>query len=565
MRVLVPHVVATILASLGLEAERARAADPAPRPNIVLILADDMGWSDLGCFGGEIQTPNLDRLASEGLRFTQFYNGSRCCPSRASLLTGLYPHQAGVGGMSNDQGAPGYRGRLQPDSVTIPEVLGSAGYRTYMVGKWHLTANPGPIDRGFGEFFGMIGGFNSFFQEHPFYTRLPEGRPPRDYPPDGFYSTDAFGDYALDFLADARRAGDDRPVFLYLAFNAAHFPLHALDEDIDRYKDTYKIGWDAIRRRRHARQIELGLIDPSTPLPPLSGFETRSDFYREGQNPPWESLDADRRADLARRMAVYAAMIDRLDRNVGRVVKDLEKNGQLDNTLIFFLSDNGACAEWDPFGFDGSSSPNNILHTGDPLEEMGGPGTYHSYGSGWANACDTPFRWYKHYGEEGGICTPLIVHWPSAIDDDDEGELRRQPGHIIDVMATVVDVAGAEYPTERGGKAIQPMEGRSLLPALADRPIDRDYLAWEHEHHRAYREGKWKLVGRDEEPWELYDIEADRVEMNNLADAHPERVERLAALWQAWADRVHVEPRTGPKPAGQPKAKSKAKPKAIRR
>ncbi|MGH7227513.1 MAG: sulfatase-like hydrolase/transferase, partial [Gemmataceae bacterium] len=335
----------------------------------------------------------------------------------------------------------------QPNCVTLAEVLKSAGYRTYMAGKWHLTPKPGPIDRGFDEFYGMIGGFNSCFQEHPFYTRLPAGRSIREYLADKFYSTDVFGDYALDFLADARKTGDKR-FFLYLAFNAAHFPLHARQEDIAHYKDVYGKGWDKLRTERYARQKKLGLIDPRWPLTPRSGFETRRDFFRRGENPAWDSLDADRRADLARRMTVYAAMVDRMDRNIGRVVADLRAHGQLDNTLILFLSDNGACAEWDPFGFDDRSGPKNILHTGADLDRMGGPDTYHSYGSGWANACNTPFRLYKHWAHEGGISTPLIVHWPKGITR--RGELRKQVGHVIDITATCVDVAGAKYPQRVG-------------------------------------------------------------------------------------------------------------------
>src|SRR5207248_2598452 len=287
-----------------------------------------------------------------GLRFRQFYNGTRCCPSRASLMTGLYPHQAGVGGMNNPTAAPGYKGFPQPNTVTIAEVLRSAGYHTSMVGKWHLSAGPKtprPTDRGFDEFYGMIGGFNSCFQEDPFYTRLPADRKKREYPKDAFYSTDVFGDYALDFLAAARR--QKKPFFQYLAFNAPHFPLHAKPGDIQKYADRYTAGWDVLREQRHARQMELGLFPKGTPLSPRSPYTTRADFLRSGVNPAWDTLPADRRADLARRMAVYAAMVECMDRNIGRVVDDLRANGQLDNTLVLFLSDNGACAEWDPFGF----------------------------------------------------------------------------------------------------------------------------------------------------------------------------------------------------------------------
>jgi arylsulfatase A-like enzyme len=520
------------------------AADPPQRPNVVLILADDMGYSDLGCYGGEISTPSLDKLAAGGLRFTRFYNCTRCCPSRASLLSGLYPHQAGVGLMTGDQKLPGYRGQLQPNAVTIAEVLKAAGYRTLMCGKWHLAAgpkkSPTPVDRGFDDYFGLVEGFRDFWDPKA-YVRLPAGRPARTYPPGGFYATDAFADHALDFLADARKT-PDKPFFLYLAFTAPHFPLHAPAEDVAKYKETYAKGWDKLREERLARMKKLGLVGPDTRLPPRSEYETLG-YKDRGTNPAWDSLPADRRADLARRMAVYAAMIDRMDRHVGRVIDDLRKHDQLDNTLVLVLSDNGACAEWDPFGFDGSSGPNNVLHRGADLDKMGGPGTYHSYGSGWANACNTPFRLYKHYCHEGGISTPLIAHWPKGIAAT--GELRDQVGHIIDVMATCLDVTGATYPA---GKT--PPEGKSLVPAFAGKPLDRDHLAWEHEGNRAIRAGKWKLVARRDGPWELYDIDADRTEQTDLAAGHPDRVRELSGKWDKWAKRTNVLPRPTPKKKG---------------
>ena len=519
-------------------------ASAAERPNVLLILADDLGFADLGCYGGEIATPNLDALAKNGLRFRQFYNGTRCCPSRASLLTGLYPHQAGVGDMNYQTAASGYRGFPQPNTVTIAEVLKSAGYHTSMVGKWHLSAGPKtprPTDRGFDEFYGMIGGFNSCFQEDPFYTRLPADRKKREYPKDGFYSTDAFGDYSLDFLADARK--QKKPFFQYLAFNAPHFPLHAKPEDIQKYADTYTKGWDKLREERLAKQIEIGLFPKGTPLSSRSPFTTRRDFPRSGVNPAWDSLDADRRADLARRMAVYAAMVTCMDRTIGRVVDDLRKNGQLDNTLTLFLSDNGACAEWDPFGFDEGSGPKNVLHAGDKLNDMGGPKTYHSYGSGWANAGNTPFRLYKHYCHEGGIRTPLVAHWPNGIAA--RGGFRNQVGHVIDVMATCVDVCGATYPEKVGDVAITPMEGKSLAPAFAGKPLERELLAWEHERNGAVRVGQWKLVTTAGGGLELYDIEADPVELTDLAAKMPGKVKELAATWAVWAKRCNVLPYPG--------------------
>jgi arylsulfatase len=543
------------------------ALNAAEKPNILLILADDLGWSDLGCYGGEIRTPNLDALANNGLRFTQFYNTARCCPTRASLLTGLYPHQAGVGSMTADRGPlyPGYRGTLQPSTVTLAEVLRDAGYRTYMVGKWHLhnKQDVKPTDRGFDEFYGMLGGYNSCWEETPFYTRWPKESAPRSYTsakdgqPGTFYSTDAFADYALDFLADARMV--NKPFFLYLAFNAPHFPLHAHEPDIAKYEAMYfQKGWDAIREERLARQKQLGLVPKDLALTPRSLVPPKSHAkpspYAGKDNPAWSLLPEDRRRDLARRMAVYAAMVDRLDVAVGRVMDDLKKNGQLDNTLILFLSDNGACWEWDPLGFDVSSSPKNILHTGDDLKTVGGPETYISYGSAWANAGNTPWRFYKHFSHEGGIRTPLIVHWPAVLKDtetrrhgDTEKGFVHEPGHIIDVMATLVDVAGAKYPAERKGEKIQSMEGRSLAPLFSASPRlpSPRLLFWEHEGSRAVREGKWKLVSLSGDAWELYDLDADPTEMRNLAPTMPDKTRALAALWEAWAKRCHVEVERG--------------------
>jgi arylsulfatase len=534
------RAVLTLLATALL----AWPAPAAQRPNILLILADDLGYSDLGCYGGEIATPHLDRLAKGGLRFRQFYNGARCCPSRASLMTGLYPHQAGVGEMNHQTAAPGYRGYPQPNTVTIAEVLKAAGYHTSMVGKWHLSAGPRtprPTDRGFDEFYGMIGGFNSCFQEDPFYTRLPAGRKKRHYARDQFYSSDAFGDYAIDFIALARK--QKKPFFQYLAFNAPHFPLHAKPADIQRYADTYTRGWDRVRQQRMARQIDIGLFPRGTALSPLSEYEARADIGRRGVNPAWDTLDADRRADLARRMAVFAAMVTCMDRNIGRVIEALKANGELDDTLILFLSDNGACAEWDPFGFDGGSGPKNILHKGGQLSLMGSAKTYHSYGSGWANAGNTPFRLYKHYCHEGGIRTPFIAHWPKGFTA--KGEYRDQPGHLIDVMATCVEVGRAKYPTTVRGTTIAPMEGTSLTPAFAGKPLDRELLAWEHERNRAIRVGKWKLVAKAGANWELYDIEADPVERTNLASTMPQKVRELAGRWESWAKRCNVFPYPG--------------------
>ncbi|MGP4039395.1 arylsulfatase [Gracilibacillus sp. D59] len=506
------------------------------KPNMILILADDLGYSDLGCFGSEIDTPNIDRLASSGLRFTQFYNSARCCPSRASLLTGLYPHQAGVGEMNEELETPGYRGFLKDQCVTLAEVLKEEGYHTYLSGKWHV-GRQGPIKKGFDDFYGLLGGFTSFWDQKD-YVRLPEDRPERAYEEGQFYATDAITDHALDFIEESRC--DDNPYFLYLSYNAPHFPLQAPQEDIAKYERFYEKGWDKIREERLERMKGLGIITQDTPLTPRAEYWNR-DRDIQGVNPAWESIDPDRKKDLAKRMAIYAAMVDRMDQNIGRVISDLEEKQELENTLILFCSDNGACAEWDPWGFDNWITTTNILHRKEDLKKMGGPDSYHSYGSGWANACSTPLRLYKHYGHEGGICTPLIAHWPGEIER--KGEIDHRPGHFIDFMATFVDITGADYPEEYNGHKILPMEGESLMPALLDESPQERSLCFEHEQHCGIRRGKWKLSKIKERDWELYNLENDRSEMVNLADQYPYMVEELKLEWKEWAKRTDVFPR----------------------
>ncbi|MDR2440328.1 MAG: arylsulfatase [Planctomycetaceae bacterium] len=514
-------------------------------PNIVLILADDLGYSDLGCYGGEIKTPNLDALAAGGLRFTQFYNTTRCCPSRASLNTGLYPHQAGIGLMDGRSERRGYEGYLTDRCVTLAEVLKKAGYRTYMSGKWHMGNRPGPFRRGFDEFFGLIGGFTSFFKPEV-HTRLPAGKPLREYKNGEYYATDVFTDYALDFLAESRKVnenGERPPFYLYLAYTAPHFPLHAPKKDIEKYIDTYTKGWDIVRKERFARQRQLGVIDDSVQLTPRGevpkNWANEKTGWADKNNPAWETIDVDRRADLARRMAIFAAMIDRMDWNIGRVIADLKEHGDFENTLILFLSDNGACAEWDPWGFDVSSGPQNILHKGEELEKMGEPETYHSTGSGWANVANTPWRLYKHYIHEGGIRTPLIVHWNKEISR--KGEFEKSVGHIIDLMPTFVELADTEYPKEWNGKPILPMEGRSLLNAFHGEQQQERMLFWEHEKNRGVRENDMKLVWVNSRNfWELYDLKTDPTELNDLAEKQPETVKRLAEAWEQWAKRTYV-------------------------
>ena len=562
----------------------------ANKPNILIILADDLGWSDLGCYGGEIRTPNLDSLAAGGLRFTQFYTSTRCCPSRASLLTGLYPHQAGIGLMTSDQAAkypgagdkgeafPGYRGALNANCVTIAQVLKPTGYRTAAAGKWHVGNSEPPTKRGFDDFYGFVGGYGVDSWEPRMMKRLPEGRPQRSYQPGEFFATDAITDHALDFLADMRKAG--APWLLYVGYQAPHFPVQSKREDMTGYPEIYARGWDKIREQRLTKQKKIGLLPESTALTPRSKIthpvasRRLGSWTDDGNNPAWDSLPADRRADLAQRMAVFAGMVTGMDRNIGRLIADLRASGQLDNTLILFLSDNGACAEWEPFGFEMLPTPNpvpgnginqgtqalpNKLYRGDELATMGQAGSFPSYGSGWANACNTPWRLYKHYGHEGGIGTPLIAHWPAAVGKDkDNGRFVREPAHLIDLMATCVDITGAKYPAEWIGKKILPMEGVSLRPLLAPSAgnpasLSPRLLAWEHEGNRAIREGQWKLVSLATAPWELYDMEADRVEMNDLAASQPERVKDMSAKWEVWAKRTNVLPRPEAPPAANPK------------
>ncbi|QOV91586.1 arylsulfatase [Humisphaera borealis] len=520
-----------IVVVVGLISSGASAAD-APKPNILLILADDLGYSDLGCYGSEIRTPNLDALAASGVRFTQFYNSARCSPTRVSILTGLHPHQAGF---------PNLSGVISKNAVTLPEALKPAGYKSYMVGKWHLSKATSPTVRGFDEFYGMIGGYNSCWQEDPFYSRLPEGRQKRTFAPGKFYATDAFADYSEDFLDDGKQSG--KPWFFYLAFNAPHFPLHAWEEDIARYEPIYAQGWDKIRAQRLAKQKELGLVPASVELTPRSNvpanrFNTQTG-WADKDNPAWDSLPADRRADLARRQAVFAAMVDRMDVAIGRVIDRLKKNGQFENTVIFFLSDNGACAEWDPYGFDKSSSATNVLHTGDDRKKVGGPDSYISYGSGWANVGNTPFRLYKHYNHEGGINTPLIIHWPAGLKAK-AGSLVKSPGHIADFMPTVLDLAGATYLKEHAGNAILPMEGVSLVPLMNGQAAAPRRIFVEHEGNRSVRDGDWKLVALAGKPWELYNLAQDPTEMHDLAQRSPEVVTELSRLWQEWAERCSV-------------------------
>ena len=507
--------------ALAFAAPRWLRGAPASRPNIVLIMDDDMGFSDIGCYGGEIQTPNLDGLAANGIRFTQFFNTARCCPTRASLMTGLYAHRASVGHMMGDYGVEGYRGDLSKNAVTIAEALKAAGYGTYMTGKWHVTRFAGPDgpkhnwprQRGFDRYFGTITGAGSFFTP----STLTDDNTQLKAPP-GFYYTDAISDHTAQSILDHHKARPDAPLFCYVAYTAPHWPLHAKKADIAKYRGKYAKGWDAVRAERHKRQIEMGLVRKEWAITP-----------RDSAAKPWDEVDDEKKRVMGLKMAIYAAQIDCVDQGIGRIVEALRKTGRLANTLILFLADNGGCAEGGIWGFDRKRGG-----------ELGTDDSFSSYGLSWANASNTPFRRYKHWVHEGGIATPLIVHWPARVKA--RGELRHQPGHVTDIMATCLDVAGAAYPTEFKGNAIHPTEGKSLVPAFDDKPIGREAIFWEHEGNRAVRQGGWKLVSKHPGPWELYDMAADRTELHDLAKRHPEKVKELSALHDAWAKRNAVVP-----------------------
>ena len=532
------------------------------RPNILLILNDDMGFSDLGCYGGEIDTPNLNALAQGGVRFTQFNNTPRCSPSRASLMTGLHPHQVGLGILTNYDGPDGYEGNLNTHGVTMAELLGGNGYRTCMSGKWHLVRNDflcdagadaRPDRRGFERTFGTLCGGGNYFSPRAIWRdgQLIE-QEVRDAP--GFYYTDAISDSAAAFIDQHFGESPARPLFQYVAYTAPHWPLHAKPQDIARYKGRFADGWDELRRRRLQRMGDTGLIDPSWKLSPRDPAVPE---WRDAENKDWEE----------RRMEVYAAQIDCMDQGIGRILQALRRHDQLDNTLIIFLADNGGCAEelvgvWaqrladGPIG-SGTHTPDGreIRYGNDPGVMPGDETTYQSYGVPWANLSNTPFRLYKHWTHEGGIATPFIVHWPAGLAA--RNELRHQPAQLTDVMATVVDITGVDYPTEYDGHAILPLEGASMVPVFEDR--DRDVtLFFEHEGNAAVRRGKWKLVrnftaatsgrGGFDEPgrrgaWELYDMAVDRTELHDLAGENPQRVAELAAAYEAWAERCGVIPR----------------------
>jgi arylsulfatase A-like enzyme len=520
------------------------------RPNIIIILADDLGYSDLGCFGGEIRTPNLDALAAGGLRFTQFYNGGRCCPTRASLMSGLYPHQAGVGRMTADAGLAGYRGFLTDNTVTIAEVLRSAGYRTGMVGKWHLSVTKEgpahmrhlnnhailesfadrktyPVGRGFEEHYGIIWGVANYFDPFSLVQNL---EPVRSVPKD-YYITDAISEHAIGFIE--KHGKENAPFFLYVAPTAPHWPLHALAEDIARYEQAYKAGWDAVREARHRRMVERGILPAGSKLGPRSDDKGS---WEQNATKEWDG----------RAMGVHAAMVDRLDQGVRRIVAKLAEMKLLENTLILFLSDNGASPEIYPNpGFDRPSETRDGRKIAYPPRKTVMPGsddTFFYMGPAWASVASTPLRYWKAEMHEGGICTPLIVHWPAGLKAA-RGSITHQPGHVMDVMATCVELAGATYPKEFQGRAITPTEGKSLLPIFrGEQRPGHEFLAWEHFDAKAIREGDWKMVARKGETWKLYDVAHDRGEIEDLARRAPQRVRDLEGKWDRWAKRTNVYP-----------------------
>lgn len=535
-------IIVTSCSSKTVESEKS--------PNIVLIVADDLGFSDLGCYGGEIITPNIDKLASKGIRFTNFYNGSRCCPSRASLLTGVYPHQAGIGHMVEDRGIPSYSGELSSETPTIAEMLKDRGYATYMAGKWHITKNtvPGtpnvnrPLNRGFDHFYGILPGYSSlwnpaFLMKDSTFITIPEES---DY-----YFTEAIAESSCQYIQEAH--DNDKPLFMYVAFTAPHYPLHARQEYIDHYTETYKQGWDKLRQQRTDNLINSGILPKGTELSP-----------RDELSNPWE--DEESKDWQASRMAAFAAMVEQVDVAVGDIIKTLEENNELDNTLIIFMSDNGGSCEghlnntierwgkeWSSKHIPKFTRDGRTIKSGDWVDEpLGADTTFGSYGVKWANLSNAPFRRHKSWMHEGGISTPSIAYWPNQIKS---GRIENTPSHIIDIMATAIDITSEN--NSKGGVDVKP-EGESLLPLFQGKGLRDRTLCWEHEGNRAIQKDGWKLVSEhpgtwsairkyeENGSWELYKLSEDRTELTNLASKYPEKVKELSDEWQQWADRTGV-------------------------
>jgi len=505
-------------------------------------MADDMGFSDVGCFGGEIHTPNIDKLAAEGLRFNQFYNCARCCPTRASLMTGQYPHKVGLAQNGRN---------LTRNGITIAEALKQAGYNTAMAGKWHLSVtaplkdrklhqkwldhqyDPGhpfapietyPANRGFEKHYGVIWGVIDHFD--PF--SLVEGTEAVETVPEDYYFTDAVTEKSVQYIREFSRS--DEPFFLYVAHCAPHWPLHACPEDIAKYKDTYKAGWETLRSDRYRRMLKMGLFrKENTPLPPI-----------QDRGRKWDRLSDEEKAFQSSKMAVHAAMVDRIDQGVGKIIKALKQTGRLDNTVIFFLSDNGASPEkpQQP-GYDRSSQTRDgrrIRYKG--IFKPGSETTYTGIGTAWSSASNTPFRYWKKESYEGGCHTSLIIHWPEGLKSR-PGSITEEAGHVMDIMPTCLELAGAQYPAEYRGHKLTPLDGKSMAQVLAGGKREgHNRLFFEHMGGRAVRMGNWKLVALKDEPWRLYDLAKDRTETNDLAAERPDRVQAMNAEWNQWAKRV---------------------------
>lgn len=521
------RILSLYLLLLSVVFSSCKSVETTRKPNIILIMADDMGFSDMGAMGGEIKSPNLDALAEGGILYKQFYNGARCCPTRASLMTGLFPHQTGMGWMTvTDLGTESYAGELNHHCVTIAEVLKENGYNTYMSGKWHLCSdrntsqnsdkNAWPLQRGFDRFFGTLLGSGSYYTPVTLATQntIIEA-------PEGFYYTDAISDTAVNMIQE--NSLTNNPFFLYVSYTAPHWPLHAYKEDYDPYMDIYSAGWDSVRLQRFKHQKELGIVDEDWIL-----------SERDTGAPAWEALSEEKKGEMAFRMAIYAAQVERMDRGIGRIISALEKEEKLENTLIFFLQDNGACAEF----ISGRDQDMAVLGTDESFE---------SYRLPWANASNTPFRLFKHWTHEGGISTPLIVHWLEGVVTS--GRMSDRPGQLMDIMATCIEVAGAEYPLQFKGNEIYNLEGESLLPSIKNQSDEREsVMFWEHEANRTVRSGDWKLVlkASEEYPfdgkWELYNLADDRTEMHDLAETYPEKVDEMKTMWEDCAQRIKVYP-----------------------
>ena len=510
--------------------------------NVIIFLADDLGFSDIGGYGGEIRTPNLDRLAGSGVKLSNFHNTPRCSPSRASLLTGIHPHQTGIGILTGSNAAEGgYAGNLNKRCATIAEVLKSIGYITAITGKWHLTNSPNvpngawPTDRGFDNFFGTLDGCATYFRPGTLTRGLENVESEADKNPDFFY-TDAIATEAAKFI---KERPSDKPYFLYIPFTAPHWPLHAREETIKSYAGTYDAGWDAIRAKRLERQKTLGIIPKETELSPR---DARVLAWEEEPEKKWQ----------ARRMEVYAAMVTEMDTAIGKILDQVEKNNEWDNTIIIFLSDNGACAEALPLDdISEFRRAKNLISTrtrdgrkvvlgNDPDVMPGGEDTYASYGVGWANVSNTPFRLYKRYTHEGGVMSPFIIHWPEG--KLKSGTVNTSTFQLVNVAPTLYDALGVTYPASLNGNTLEPLVGGSMLPAIQSSDTQSSQLWWEHIGNGAIIKGKWKLVRQYDWEWELYDLTTDRNELKDLSGANPQIVAELSVEWQKLADQYGVIP-----------------------